>query len=131
MSARTGGRLPYAERQAPAARLRGAALCFGTGPTTTRAALPRGRLVGQAQREFAAPAPNGLALEARNAGEFAVAGLGRVGGERAHVPTALGFGEATEQQVDLVVALGQRRIGTSLARMTFALMNTAFHLRAP
>ncbi|CAA9364770.1 MAG: hypothetical protein AVDCRST_MAG93-7886 [uncultured Chloroflexia bacterium] len=89
-----------------------------------------GGAVGQAGGEFASATPDGFAIQARDAREFAVAGLGGVGGEAAKIPAALWFVEATEQQIDLLVALGQRGVAASLARVTVALMDNPFHLRA-
>ncbi len=87
--------------------------------------MGRGRR-GETVEEFTASTANRFAIQAGDAGQFAVGGLLGVGREAAHLPAALRFVEPAEQQVDLLVALAQGRVGVSPTGATRALMDSPF-----
>jgi hypothetical protein len=76
--------------------------------------------------EFAPSAANGFAIQPGDACKVAVGWLVRVAGEHANIPSTLGFGEAREKQVHLLVALAHVGVGSGLAHDTLALMDSLF-----
>ena len=85
-------------------------------------------MVRQIASEFAAPALDGFGVEAGDAHQFADGWSVRGIGQRADIPAALGFSHATEQQVDLVMASGELRVGVGYTGTTGATMHPWFRL---
>ncbi len=80
-------------------------------------------VVDQLTRKFMPPQLDRLGIKPGDAGELGDTGAVRVVGEGADIPAALGFGHATQQQVDLVVAPGQGCVRPRCTGAAGALMN--------
>src|SRR5690348_16977476 len=83
-----------------------AGLFFGVVATAARLVLAGGRRIGQAGGQLGRPVPDGRQAQAGNDGELSRTPTAGIGGERGDIPTLLGLGEATEQQVNLPMVTG-------------------------
>jgi hypothetical protein len=93
-------------------------LFFGAEPPAARTALAGGRHCGQAGLNFATPAADRFAIQSGDAGEVAITGTICFEREHAHIPAALGLGEATQKEIDALVAGQGLGIASSLADRT-------------
>ncbi len=83
-------------------------------------------MVGQVSSQFLTTKLDGFGVQASDTGELVDGGSMGVVGKRADIPAALGLGHAREQEVDLMVVTGKLRVGLSLARVTFTVVESWF-----
>jgi hypothetical protein len=81
-------------------------------------------MVDQVSRQFLAPKLDRFGIEAGNAREGRDGGSVGVVGKASDIPATLGLTHATEQQVDVAVVAGKRRVRASLAGLTRAAMDS-------